>query len=84
MLKDFIHHTQQLCPQCGGASIRITTTVEAFYDIIFDAASQDFAVIDEVVGDAVWDERNHATCPSCNWHGTVGDLVERIKQLTHS
>lgn len=72
---------QPLCPNCGHSSIRITTSVLIHYDIIFDASNHDFAVIDELVGDAMWDETNDAWCPVCGWQGTVGDLRRAHKSL---
>lgn len=63
-----------LCPVCGGGSIRIKTEVEVEYAIVFETSARDFRVIDEALGDAMWDATTQADCPRCRWHGTVGDL----------
>lgn len=71
-----LHHpgNSSLCPLCGGHAIRIKTDVEVAYDIVFEANAKDFRVIDEVLGDAMWDAHTPADCPRCHWHGTVGEL----------
>lgn len=72
-----LHSTAHpLCPSCGGSSIRITTAVLVHYDIIYDAAVHDFAVIDELIGDAMWDGHSEASCTVCEWIGTVDQLRE--------
>ncbi len=63
-----------MCPVCGSTTIRITTSVLVEYDLIYDGHSRDFSVIDELIGDAMWDEHSVVHCPVCAWHGTVADL----------
>lgn len=68
------HATSALCPVCGAAEIRITTSIEVHYDVVFEASARDFLVVDEMLGDAMWDAHTPAACPHCGWDGTVGDL----------
>lgn len=70
-----------LCPVCGGTSVRITTSIEVSYDVVFEASAHDFLVIDEVLGDAMWDGGTAVSCPHCHWHGTVGQLRARQDPL---
>jgi hypothetical protein len=68
------HAASALCPVCGGSEIRISTSIEVHYDVVFEATARDFLVVDEVLGDAMWDAETPAACPHCDWRGTVGDL----------
>ncbi len=47
------------------------------YDVVYESTADDFAVIDELLGDAMWDGDTGATCHACGWHGTVSDIRER-------
>jgi hypothetical protein len=47
------------------------------FDVIYESSAHDFSVIDEMLGDAMWDDHTHASCHLCTWHGTVGDLRRR-------
>ncbi len=66
-----------LCPTCGGTSVRITTSIEVSYDVVFETNARDFLVVDEVLGDAMWDAETPVVCPRCGWHGTVAELRYR-------
>ena len=67
----------RLCPTCGSPTIRITTTMMVHFDVIYESNVHDFSVIDEMLGDAMWDDSTKATCHVCSWQGTVGDLRRR-------
>jgi hypothetical protein len=47
------------------------------FDVIYESNVHDFSVIDEMLGDAMWDDSTKATCHVCSWQGTVGDLRRR-------
>lgn len=63
-----------LCPECGSARVRITTSIPVQYDVVYEALNHDFRVVDELLGDAMWDAESGASCLRCAWHGTVADL----------
>ncbi|HKI56906.1 MAG TPA: hypothetical protein VKB31_07105 [Trueperaceae bacterium] len=66
-----------LCPECGATSIRIRTSIEVEVDVVVEDPAAEMIVMDELLGDAMWDERTLAVCPACSWQGTVGDLRRR-------
>ncbi|MEJ2078447.1 MAG: hypothetical protein P8Z74_10625 [Acidobacteriota bacterium] len=71
-------HHSPLCPVCGATSIRIRTSIEVEVDVVVvDDPADEMVVMDELLGDAMWDEASLASCPSCRWEGTVGDLRRR-------
>ena len=63
-----------LCPCCGSTRVRITTSILAHFDVVFDSPDHDFRVVDELLGDAMWDDDTGVVCPNCSWSGTVRDL----------
>lgn len=71
------HHHSPLCPECGATSIRIRTSIEVEVDVVVDDPADEMMVLDELLGDAMWDEASLAVCPACRWEGTVADLRRR-------
>ena len=67
----------KLCPTCGSPTVRITTSMMVHFDVIYEASTHDFSVIDEMLGDAMWDACTDVSCHMCKWKGTVGDLRQR-------
>ncbi len=67
-----------LCPDCGADSIRIRLSIEVDIEVVVDELVDDLQVVDESLGDAAWDSQSPAECPQCHWHGTVGDLHQRV------
>jgi hypothetical protein len=47
------------------------------FDVIYESHIHDFSVIDEMLGDAMWEDGTPASCHICHWQGTVGDLRQR-------
>lgn len=45
------------------------------YEVALDGDLEDLHVLSDLIGDAMWDENSHASCPSCDWSGYVGDLL---------
>lgn len=66
-----------LCPECGATSIRIRTSIEVEVDVVVERPGDEMVVMDELLGDAAWDEASLAVCPVCRWEGTVGELRRR-------
>jgi hypothetical protein len=66
--------TKPLCPRCDSANVRILASIEVQYDVVLEPAEQDLRVVDERLGDGVWDDVTPAACPRCGWRGTVGGL----------
>lgn len=66
--------TKPLCPRCDSASVRILASIEVQYDVVFEAADEGLRVVDERLGDGVWDDVTPAACMRCGWRGTVGSL----------
>ncbi|MFO7544976.1 MAG: hypothetical protein R6W77_05720 [Trueperaceae bacterium] len=66
--------TNPLCPRCDSASVRILASIEVQYDVVLEAAEEDLRVVDERLGDGVWDDVTPVACPRCGWRGTVSGL----------
>jgi len=71
------HAHSPLCPECGATSIRIRASIEVEVDVVVERPEDEMVVMDELLGDAAWDEASLAVCPACSWAGTVGDLRRR-------
>lgn len=69
------HNRAPLCPCCGGTRVRITTSILASFDVVLDAPAQDFRVVHELLGDAMWDDDTGVICPACSWRGSVRELA---------
>lgn len=71
------HQHSPLCPECGATSVRIRTSIEVEVDVAVEHPDDEMIVMDELLGDAMWDEGSLAACPVCRWEGTVADLRRR-------
>lgn len=68
-----VQESGALCPRCGHANIRITTSILAQYHVRHEAGGE-LTVLQERLGDAAWDEENPAACEHCGWAGTVSQV----------
>ena len=69
------HPLAPLCPSCHNPVVRIDTSVEIKYRVHYVVTAQDLEVIEEQVGESDWDENTPASCDTCGWHGSVGELM---------
>lgn len=59
------------CPECGEHSFDITVTQQATVDFHDDGECE----VGDISGDTEWHDESSATCLSCGYAGTLGEMT---------
>lgn len=60
-----------LCPNCDASTLTISTSAFVSYNVTYDESANELVVVGESIGDSEWDLNSRASCPQCQWQGTL-------------